>query len=125
MRSLRPDFGEKQKPINDYYDLFEDWDLIEASFAQQYGIRLRHEERMPWTEFATLLAGLSPKTPLGGIIAIRSETDQERLKHFTPEQKKIRRDWNSRYSQQLIENDPGYAKIMVKELQAAFKAAFS
>ena len=33
-------------------------------------------------------------TPLGLIIAIRSETDPYVLKHFTPEQRQIRREWS-------------------------------
>ena len=43
-----------------WYDLLEDYDLIEASFAKQYGIRLRNEQDMTWSEFATLLSGLMP-----------------------------------------------------------------
>ena len=32
-------------------------------------------------------------TPLGNIVSIRSETDKNVLKYFTPQQKKIRTDW--------------------------------
>lgn len=113
------------KPTNNYYDLFEDWDLIEASFAQQYGIRLRHEGYMPYGEFATLLAGLNHKTPLGIVVSIRSETDADRLKQFTPDQRRIRREWHAKYSQHLLESDPQHAKHMLNTLQAAFEAAFS
>lgn len=79
-----------------YYDIFEDWKLIESSFAQQYGIRLRQEEDMTWDEFCTLLSGLKSDTPLGNIVSIRSETDKNVLKYFTPQQKKIRTDWQRR-----------------------------
>lgn len=52
---------------------------------------------MSWDEFATLLAGLNGETPLGHIVAIRSEKDKERLKKFTPEERKIRNDWLSKH----------------------------
>ena len=67
--------------------------MIEASFAQQYGIRLRREDDMSWDEFSTLLGGLNGETPLGHIVSIRSEKDPERIKNFTPAEKKIRNDW--------------------------------
>ena len=70
--------------------------MIEASFAQQYGIRLRKEKEMSWDEFTTLLSGLNPETPLGNIVSIRSETNKDILKHFTPQQKKIRSEWAKR-----------------------------
>lgn len=97
----------KQKKIfvtNDdkelYYDLFEDWSLIESSFAQQYGIRLR-KEQMSWDEFCSLLSGLKSDTPLGTIVSIRSETNKEILKNFTMEQKKIRNQWANRKSNKV------------------------
>ena len=71
--------------------------MIEASFAQQYGIRLRNENDMSWDEFATLLSGLNGETPLGHIVSIRSENDKERLKHFTPEERKIRSEWRAKH----------------------------
>lgn len=48
---------------------------------------------MSWDEFATLLAGLSGETPLGHIVSIRSENDKEKLKNFSPEEKRIRNEW--------------------------------
>ena len=80
-----------------YYEIIGDWELIEASFAQQYGVRLRREDDMSWDEFATLLAGLNSETPLGRIVSIRSETDKERLKNFTPEERKIRNEWRTKH----------------------------
>ena len=81
---------------NKWYDLFDDWDLIEASFAMQYQIRLSRENDMTWSEFCVLLGGIMPKTPLGQIVGIRSEEDKEMLKNFTPEQHKIRNDWRNK-----------------------------
>lgn len=91
--------------IDPFYDIFEDWSLIESSFAQQYGIRLRREIDMSWDEFCTLLSGLKPDTPLGNIVSIRSETDKNILKHFTPQQKKIRNDWQKRNIKKVTNMD--------------------
>lgn len=68
-----------------------------SSFRTQYGIRLRGSlGAMPWEEFCDLLSGLGADTPLGKIVAIRSETDREVLKHFTPDQRRIRSEWQRR-----------------------------
>lgn len=61
------------------------------------------DEDMSWQEFTTLLAGLMPETPLGQIIQIRSEEDEEILKNFTFEQHRIRDDWRNRQVQQMID----------------------
>ena len=61
------------------------------------------DEDMSWQEFTTLLAGLMPETPLGQIIQIRSEEDEEVLKNFTFEQHRIRDDWRNRQVQQMID----------------------
>ena len=73
----------------------EDFDLIEASFAMQYGIRIRNDD-MSWNEFCTLLTGIMPETPLGQIVSIRSEENKDILKNFTKEQHKIRNEWRNR-----------------------------
>lgn len=81
-----------------YYDLFEDWDLIIASFLSQYGLRIRTKEfeTVSWDEFKSLLAGIAPETPLGRIVAIRSEADKNVIKHFTRDQKRIHDAWRNR-----------------------------
>lgn len=74
--------------------MIDDYDLIVASFQTQYGLRLSREiHDMPWTEFCQLLSGIMPDTPLGKIVSIRTEDDKEILKHFTPDQKRIRAEW--------------------------------
>lgn len=81
-----------------YYDLFDDWDLIVSSFLTQYGLRIRTKEfeSVSWDEFRSLLAGLSPDTPLGRIVAIRSETDKNVIRHFTRDQKRVHDEWRNR-----------------------------
>lgn len=51
---------------------------------------------MSWDEFKTLLSGIGPNTALGRVVAIRSETDKEVLKEFTPDMRRIRNEWLTR-----------------------------
>lgn len=118
MRKWKKHFAAPSSKEDPYYDIFEDWALIESSFAQQYGIRLR-QESMQWDEFCTLLSGLKADTPLGGIVSIRSEKDKEILKHFTPEQKKIRNDWQKRKMKKKVINKNDYDQAM-KMFEMAF-----
>ncbi|WP_270557607.1 Gp15 family bacteriophage protein [Clostridium perfringens] len=120
MRKRLSDF--KKVKNNQWYDLFEDWELIDASFTAQYGIRLRNEPDMSWDEFCTLLSGIMPKTPLGQIISIRSEEDENMLKSFTEEQNKIRNEWRSRQLEEMTEEEK---EEQIKELQEILKKAFS
>ena len=39
------------------------------------------DDDMEWREFVTLLSGIMPETPLGQIIKIRSEDDEDMLQH--------------------------------------------
>lgn len=104
-----------------WYDLFEDWNLVEASFASQYGIRLRNEHEMSWGEFSSLLSGITPETPLGQIVSIRSEEDKDVLKHFTEDQHRIRNEWRSRWVKSITDMD---ATEQVRIFQEAMKQAF-
>ena len=97
MRKLNVPFVTTENKEDSFYDLIGDWELIEASFAQQYGIRLRREDEMSWDEFTTLLAGLNGDTPLGRIVSIRSESNPDRIKQFTAAEKKIRKEWAMRH----------------------------
>ena len=73
----------------------EDYDLIEASFLAQYGIRLKTTE-LQFDEFLNLASCLMPETPLGQIVAIRSEKDGEVIRNFNDAQRKIYNDWVNR-----------------------------
>jgi len=107
-----------------WFDLYGDWGLIEASFATQYGIRLRNEPDMSWGEFITLLGGLNSKTPLGQVISIRSENDKDILKHFTPEQHRIRNEWRSRNINKIVTMDKKEAERQIRAFQDICKKAF-
>lgn len=89
-----------------WYDFYDDWDLIESSIAQQYGIRLRNEiKTISWTEVKVLVSGLLSDTPLGRVIQIRSENNKEQLKNFTPEMHKIRNDWRNRLAKEKLKDE--------------------
>jgi hypothetical protein len=102
-RCWKSDF---KKPLNNdaWYDLMEDYPLIEASFLEQYGIRLS-EVDMSWREFSDLLSCLSADTALGRIVAIRSETDAEVLKSFTKSQREIRNEWLNNHRKEQTQAD--------------------
>lgn len=106
-----------------FYDLFDDWELIESSFLKQYGIRLRSEDDMSWSEFCSLISGIMPDTPLGRIVAIRAEKDQKVISKFTSDQKKIHNDWLKRRNQKAKES--GSSNIDWTAFQEWARAAFS
>ena len=58
---------------------------------------------MKWNEFKALLIGISSETPLGRIVSIRAEDDEEVLKHFTKDQHRIRNEWKSKRAKELAE----------------------
>ena len=101
-RTWRPDFKKFNSNSEVWYDLMEDYPLIEASFLEQYGIRLS-ETNMSWREFSDLLSCLSADTALGRVVAIRSETDGELLKKFTKGQKEIREEWLNNHRKEQTE----------------------
>lgn len=125
MRKWRLDFANSttRKPTNNWYDLREDWALIEASIASQYGIRLRQASDMPWSEFINLVTGLLPETPLGAIVKIRSENDPNVLKQFSKDQLAIRSKWREKQAFQQLD-DPEVLKKSMDNLSAMLKSMF-
>ncbi|MCR5835963.1 MAG: bacteriophage Gp15 family protein [Lachnospiraceae bacterium] len=79
--------------------------MIVASFTTQYGLRISDIKNMRWSEFRTLLIGLSPDTVLGRIVTIRAEEDTDTLKSFTADQHRIRNEWRSKHSPKLSTAD--------------------
>ena len=108
-----------------WYDFYDDWDLIESSIAQQYGIRLRSEiNTISWSEVRMLISGLLPDTPLGNVIQIRSENDKERLKSFTPEMHKIRNDWRNRLAKDKLKDEESLNRTF-ENMEKMLKVLFS
>ena len=114
MRKWRNDF---QNNDESFYDLIDDFDLIESSFAQQYGIRLRMEiDTMKWGEFSSLLSGLNGDTPLGNIVRIRSEKDPKVIKNFTENEKRIRSKWLNKNAKEISHEDYQQAMESIKNM---------
>lgn len=89
-----------------YYDLINDWGLIESSIATQYPFRLRKEiKNMKWGELSSYISGIMHNTPLGNVVGIRSETDTEIIKKMTPEQKEIRRQWRNEQAGKISQEE--------------------
>lgn len=119
MRKWRNDF-KNSRENNIYYDLYEDWDLIESSIAQQYGIRIRKEiQTMEWAELSSYISGLNAETPLGYVVSIRSENDREKIKRFTPEQLKIRSKWRRKIIGQVDMTEYRQAMDNIKDMFVA------
>lgn len=76
----------------------------------QYGIRLKTTE-LQFDEFLNLTSCLMPDTPLGQIVAIRSETDAETISNFTDGQRRIYDDWQRR---ETLNNEQAYEESMDK-----------
>ena len=114
MRKWRNDF---QNNDESFYDLIDDFDLIESSFAQQYGIRLRMEiDTMKWGEFSSLLSGFNGDTPLGNIVRIRSEKDPKVIKNFTENEKRIRSKWLNKNAKEISHEDYQQAMESIKNM---------
>lgn len=120
-RKWKHDFKTSSKENNEsWYDLIEDWELIDASFTQQYGIRLSRDD-MSWYEFQTKLTMLNEKTALGQIISIRSENDPEMLKHFNADQKRIRNEYRQKKAKETTKDDDSY-KLAMESFKQMFKS---
>ena len=74
---------------------------------------------MKWDEFADLLSGLGPDTALGRIVSIRAEDNDEILKHFTPEQRRIRNEWRKKQARAVSLED---RDAFLEEMKKAFLA---
>lgn len=72
---------------------------------------------MSYREFAYMLSGLGPETPLGRIVAIRAEDDPEVLKTFTKDQKRIRNEYKTKQAKAM-------PKQQVENALEVFKQAF-
>lgn len=122
MRKQKPDFKKPRTTSEHFYDPEFDKDLIEASFATQYGIRLRQEPDITYAEWARLVSGLMPETPLGKVVQIRMEKDPKIISKYGEYERRVRADWNKfKYSQQTAEQ----SSQSVEQLQSMLKNLFA
>lgn len=109
-----------------WYDPDHDEILIEQSIAKQYGVIPSMQGELKYSDWAKMVSGLMEDTPLGRIVQIRSETDRDTLKRFTPEQRKIRSDWQ-RFRAEQVMRDPNSRMEYARQMQAlerSFAVAF-
>ena len=65
-----------------YMDLKQDADLIYASFLLDYGVDLIEEQdRLDWRKFSSMLSGLSDRTKMREVMAIRAAKIPELTEH--------------------------------------------
>ena len=69
-----------------------------------------------------LISGLNEKTPLGAVVSIRSESDREVLKEFTPAQRRIRNEWRAKKAKQMSAQK---AEDQIAAMQSAFAQMFA
>lgn len=77
---------------------------------------------MGWEEFSDLLSGLTDQTPLVRVAMIRTEGDPERIRAMTPEQRRMRSEWQRRRALRRGEAD---TRAFVSMMQAAFASLYS
>lgn len=77
----------------------------------------RDLQTMKWDEFRDLLSGIGPETPLGRVVSIRAEEDEDVLKHFTKEQHRIRNKWRSRRAAEIT---PDQMEKVLEDIKQAF-----
>lgn len=99
------DFRGREQP--DYsdtpYDVEFDAVLIEQSIATQYGILPQDQLELPYPEWFKLVSGLMDNTPLGRVVAIRSEKDSKVISQMNMQQRKIRSDWQAFVASRAIQ----------------------
>ena len=121
LRKQRSDF-KKPRTSEHFYDPEFDKDLIESSLATQYGIRLRQEPDISYAEWARLVSGLMPETPLGRVVQIRMERDPKVIAKFGEYERRVRADWNHfKHSKQT----PEEAQQSIEQLQNMLKNLFT
>ena len=90
---------------------------------QQYGLRIRSDEfaEMGWDEFRDLLCGLNEETPLARVAMIRTEGDPERIRALTPDQRRMRAEWQARRAHRRTQEE---TEAFLAMIQGAFAGAF-
>ena len=119
------DFRTKRNNIQDAaYDQDYDKVLIEQSIATQYGILPHQQGDLSYSEWAKLVSGLMDDTPLGRIVAVRTETDHKVISQFSPWQRQIRADWNAFKAQRLSQQSTEDMEQQMKQLEKMLASAF-
>lgn len=76
---------------------------------------------MSWDEFCDLLSGLNDDTALVKLALIRTESDPEVLKNFSPAQRSIRAEWQRRRAKNRPKQD---TDAFLEQVQETFSRMF-
>ena len=119
------DFRTKRSNIQDAaYDQEFDKVLIEQSIATQYGILPSQQGYLSYSEWFKLVSGLMDDTPLGRVVAVRTETDQKIISQYSPWQRQIRAEWNAFQAQRMSQQSTEDMEQQMKQLERMLASAF-
>jgi hypothetical protein len=80
-----------------FWDFFEDELLIVGAYCHHYGKSVNEFYAMDYYEFYMLLPEImSSETAFANTIRLRTETNRDRIKNFTPQQKEEYDKWQKR-----------------------------
>ena len=63
-------------------------------------------------------------TPLGRVVAVRTETDQKVIAQYSPWQRQIRADWNAFKAQKMSQQSEVDMEQQMKQLERMLASAF-
>lgn len=89
-------------PTEKWYDLEHDSDLISQSIAKQYHILPSEQGELKYCDWVLMVGALMEDTPLGQIVLIRKEDNQDRLNHFSRSEHRIRNEWREFRAKQKL-----------------------
>ena len=99
---------------------------MEQSIAVQYGILPSQQGDLLYRDWAQLVSGLMDDTPLGRVVAIRSETDTDVIARMSKGQKRIRQEWaqfRMTYQKKASDTDIRKLQNMVASMFGGRRAA--
>jgi hypothetical protein len=82
------------------------------------------QEELPYEDWAKLVGGLMDDTPLGRVVAIRSEKDRKIIAQMTSWQRRIRSEWTAFQAQKLAPKDPQETCAVLEGLEKMFTQMF-
>ncbi|HEX2986152.1 MAG TPA: hypothetical protein VHO71_04980 [Caproiciproducens sp.] len=99
---------------------------MEQSIAKQYGVLPSEQENLKYSDWSKMVSGLMDDTPLGRVVGIRSETDEDIIKNYTKEQRAVRDDWSRFLASRVTTKE--FSEVdwnnQIAELEHAFALAF-
>ena len=116
--------GRKRPRNDEWYDIDYDARLIEQSIAKQYGLLPAAQEELPWAEWSVLVGGLMNDTPLGRVVAVRSENDVGVSRRMTAHQRQLRSEWQRFCARRELARDLAGIRQRQAALERSMALAF-